>query len=479
MTGRVLVLGAGPTGLAAGYRLAQRGVSVHVIERLPWVGGLCKTFQHGPFSLDLGPHRFTPHTTEVYETVRDLCGDDLKVTPERVRFYLFDRFLTYPFRLGEVLGGVGPFKATSLIASWLADRARFSGRAESDMNYEEWLRARFGRGVIDVVFRPLVQKTWGVPLHELHWRLARQRIAVGSLREVMAQIITGKRSKLFQSQFYPYGTFLYPQKGYGTIPERMADAIVKAGGKITTSAQVEKLIVRDGRVRSVVYRRDGAEETVEGDHVISTLPVSIFADMLSPERPDADLDAARQAAPALRFRKLILVYLVVNKPQVYPYGVAFFPGKEFRFGRTWEQKNFSPGMVPGNQTVFGAEITCWETDPLWKTEDKDIFELIIPQLERCNLIRRSEVAECFTVRLGYVYPVWDTHFERNLSIVEKYVSKVENLIINGRPGLFFYNNLHHSLEMGFLSADHVLSGKPKAEQWERDELRFREYRLVE
>ncbi|MBI4308666.1 MAG: FAD-dependent oxidoreductase [Chloroflexi bacterium] len=479
MTQRVLVLGAGPTGLAAAYRLAQRGVPVHVIERLPWVGGLCRTFQRGEFSLDLGPHRFTPHTQEVYDAVHDLCGEDLKVTPERVRFYMFHRFLAYPFRLSEVLRAVGPARSVKLIASWLADRSRFSGRKESDLNYEEWLRARFGRGVADLVFRPLVQKTWGVPLSELHWRLARQRIAVSSLRELMAQIITGKRGKLFQSPFYPPGTFLYPEKGYGTIPDRMAEAIVKAGGTVSTSSQVDKIFLRNGRAQGVLYRRNGAEEMAEGDFIISTLPVGLFAQMLSPEKTDGGLEAARAASARLRFRKLILVYLVVNRPQVYPYGVAFFPGSEFRFGRTWEQKNFSARMVPGGQTVFGAEVTCWETDPIWQAEDREVYETLIPQLERCNLIRRSEVAEYFTVRLGYVYPVWDVDFERNLAAVEAYVLRVENLIINGRPGLFFYNNLHHSLEMGFLAANHVLSGKPKAEQWERDALRFREYRLVE
>jgi hypothetical protein len=56
---------------------------------------------------------------------------------------------------------------------------------------------------------------------------------------------------------------------------------------------------------------------------------------------------------------------------------------------------------------------------------------------------------------------------------------VENLILNGRPGLYFYNNFHHSLEMGFLAADHIISGKKKAEKWEKDTELFKSYHLIE
>jgi len=52
-------------------------------------------------------------------------------------------------------------------------------------------------------------------------------------------------------------------------------------------------------------------------------------------------------------------------------------------------------------------------------------------------------------------------------------------LFNGRPGLFFYNNIHHSLEMGFVSANHILSGKNKSNGWNVDSKLFETYRLVE
>ncbi len=94
-------------------------------------------------------------------------------------------------------------------------------------------------------------------------------------------------------------------------------------------------------------------------------------------------------------------------------------------------------------------------------------------------LKREEVLEYFTVRLGSVYPVWDIHYEANLEILLNYERGVENLLFNGRPGLFFYNNLHHSLDMGFVAARHILSGKTKAEKWDKDAQAFKEFQLVE
>src|SRR5690348_14806569 len=99
---KVLILGGGPTGLATALRLAQAGRRVKVIERLPWAGGLCKSYQRGPYVLDLGPHRFTPHNQEVYDFVTDLVGELIQVKYQ-AEIWIGDRFISYPFRLGNLL----------------------------------------------------------------------------------------------------------------------------------------------------------------------------------------------------------------------------------------------------------------------------------------------------------------------------------------------------------------------------------------
>jgi len=52
---KVIVIGAGPGGLAAALLLAKAGVEVLVLERLAVVGGRCSQLQIGQYKFDRGP----------------------------------------------------------------------------------------------------------------------------------------------------------------------------------------------------------------------------------------------------------------------------------------------------------------------------------------------------------------------------------------------------------------------------------------
>ena len=55
---RVLIMGGGPAGLAAGYMLSQRQIRNVVFEKGNTVGGIAKTIVKGDYRYDLGGHRF-------------------------------------------------------------------------------------------------------------------------------------------------------------------------------------------------------------------------------------------------------------------------------------------------------------------------------------------------------------------------------------------------------------------------------------
>ena len=58
MTKEVIIIGAGPGGLATAIQLAAAGVRVKVIERLPLIGGRTSTIEAEGFKFDLGPTFF-------------------------------------------------------------------------------------------------------------------------------------------------------------------------------------------------------------------------------------------------------------------------------------------------------------------------------------------------------------------------------------------------------------------------------------
>ena len=71
----VLIIGAGPGGLAAAILLAHAGVQVRVVERLPRVGGRCSAIEEQGFRFDLGPTFFL--YPRVLERIFNIVGRDL------------------------------------------------------------------------------------------------------------------------------------------------------------------------------------------------------------------------------------------------------------------------------------------------------------------------------------------------------------------------------------------------------------------
>ena len=75
-----VIVGAGPSGLAAAYELCKSGGRVIVLERLEQVGGLARTVAHDGCRYDIGPHRFFTRNQEVNQLFADVVSEDLQHT---------------------------------------------------------------------------------------------------------------------------------------------------------------------------------------------------------------------------------------------------------------------------------------------------------------------------------------------------------------------------------------------------------------
>ena len=57
---RVIVLGAGPTGLSCAWQLVSAGLTVTVLEKRQEVGGHGATHTIHGYNVDEGPHKLYP-----------------------------------------------------------------------------------------------------------------------------------------------------------------------------------------------------------------------------------------------------------------------------------------------------------------------------------------------------------------------------------------------------------------------------------
>jgi len=83
MSKEVIIIGAGPGGLATAIQLAAAGVRVKILERLPIIGGRTSTIESGGFKFDLGPTFFL--YPRVLDEIFHAAGTSLKQEVEMVR----------------------------------------------------------------------------------------------------------------------------------------------------------------------------------------------------------------------------------------------------------------------------------------------------------------------------------------------------------------------------------------------------------
>ena len=402
----VVVVGAGPAGLMAAWRLARAGRSVVVYEAAPRVGGMAGSLEVEGVRVDFGSHRLHPSTPpDLLEEIRGLLGDDLQVRPRNGRIRLTDRWLRFPLRAQELLTKLPARLAAGAARDTLVAPLR---RPRAD-TFAEVVRAGLGPTMADAFYAPYVQKLWGAPPDQLSGELARRRVSADGPVAVAKRLVKARGGG---------ATFLYPRRGFGQISEALADAAAAAGAEIRMSSPVADLGGLDAEL------------------VFSTLPVTALAAM------------AGGPTSSLTHRGMALVYLTLDRRPYTPFDAHYFPEPDVAFSRLSEPANYRASADdPTDRTVLCAEVPCTAGDATWSATDADLGEQVADGLARVGLpVARPQ--RVHVERLPRVYPLYRVGFEQELAAVLDWAHGLDRVVVFGRQGLFVPDNTHHALAMG-------------------------------
>src|SRR5262249_24589280 len=164
------------------------------------------------------------------------------------------------------------------------------------------------------------RKIWGLAPEELSATQARRRVKAGSLGKMAGKILSALPGMKPQG----FGRFFYPRRGYGQISERLHEAAAGLGARFEFGAGVATVERLPGGGCRVPFRRGDKPESLEADHVWSTIPITVLARSLRPAAPP-DVLAATEG---IRYRGMILVYLVVGQERFSEFDAHYFPGAE-------------------------------------------------------------------------------------------------------------------------------------------------------
>ncbi len=457
---KIKILGAGPAGVAAAYALTQKGgAKVEVLERAPVTGGNSASFQIDGIWCDYGSHRFHPVADPaVLADVKSLMGDDLLLRPRHGRIRLGGKWIHFPLKPQDAALRLPKPFAVRLFGDMLLKR--FRKKSTGPRTFETVLYDGLGPTIAENFYFPYVRKLWGLPPDQLAVKLAERRVGSGSVGKIIGKML--KMLPGFGDE--TTGKFFYPREGFGQITGKMASKAAEGGAEFRMETNITAIEHENGKVTGLRIR-DGAEEIREPtDQVLSTIPLTVLARLMDPPPPPAVLDAVN----AIRFRGMILIYLILETDQFTEYDAHYFPELATPISRMSEPKNYNASTEPKGVTVLCAELPCDPGEKWWDMSDDELGAEYCKWLGDLGLPVTCNVRRTETRRLAHAYPVYDIDYESKFNTVDEWFSSVDGLLVFGRQGLFAHDNTHHAFAMAYGAVDCLdRQGRIDRDKWAR------------
>ncbi len=273
----ILILGAGPAGLACAMELSRKGKRATVVERDEQIGGLAKTLtlREGDdvFLTDIGPHRFFSKNQYLYDFIEDLLKEEWRKVPRLTRQFVDGKYFNYPVNFQQVVKNLGLLRSARIGFDYVWARLRYGLFKKPLRTFEDYVVANFGRSLAEFSMINYSEKIWGISCADIHPDWAKQRISGLNLWSVFKNAIGlgGKKGpKSLVDEFY------YPQFGTGRIYQEIGAHLQKNGTAIHCQSEPVKVRHDGPRITSVDLKTPQGVVTVTPQQVVESVPITSF-----------------------------------------------------------------------------------------------------------------------------------------------------------------------------------------------------------
>ena len=343
MTGSCVVVGAGPAGLAAAYKLARAGVKVTVLEASNAIGGRTRSERVGDFIVNSGANFLTTFYDSTLALLGELDIETLAPTPQlgvmATPFGKLEMDLSSPSRILQfpLITLAGKLRAAALFGRaalrrgiHMAKPARLA-RLDRGETVEQWGTRAAG----DTVYQYLL------------------RTGIESFFYVGGEETSAALGKALVRHAIKWQLLVLPA-GMGALCDGLA-----RGLEVRTGCPASGL---ERRGNSVLVHHAGGE--IEADHAILAAPASAIA------RLEGGIEAADRvdAASVRTMPSLTLIFgyerpLTVQYPLVTPAGPGRHPIARVR---TWS--TLAPSYVPKGKELLAIQPMGWRSAELFERD---------------------------------------------------------------------------------------------------------------
>ncbi len=441
---KIVIIGAGPTGLGAAYRLQELGYRNYVLlEAGNKVGGLAAS-ERSPngFIYDIGGHVLFSHY-EYFDRLFDkLMGDEYQELVRESWVWMFDRFLPYPFQNNikflprevvlECLLGVIEAQKQPL------DMSKFK-------NFEEFIYGVFGAGIAKYFMMPYNFKVWAHPPKMMNKEWVGERVSIVDLKRVLGNVVLDRDDVAWG----PNSTFKYPRVG-GT-----GEIYVRMQPYVQDNLRLNTRVVGVDADRKEVILENGERESY--DHLMSTAPLDQLVLTMKSPVPQDIVDHASHLLHSGSY----IVGIGIKQPSPSKKCWMYFPEDNCPFYRLTYLSNYSPDVVPDIATHYSllAEIS---RSPYKPVNRETVIEDTIQGLINARIISeedRKDIVDTYLIERDYTYPLPGLDRDAALAAIHPYL-ETKDIYSRGRFGAWRYEvgNMDHSVAQGVEWANRIAQG---------------------
>jgi protoporphyrinogen oxidase len=449
MEPRIVIIGAGPTGLGAAYRLKELGYrNFHMYERSSHLGGLASSFTDSAgFTWDIGGHVMFSHYKYYDQCFDKLMGSDYQENMRECWLRMFDRWVPYPFQNNiRYLPKEACYECLVGLVEAQTKRDYKSAR-----NFKEFIDAVFGDGICKHFMTPYNFKVWAHPAEMMNKEWIGERVAVLDVNRAIKNVVMGSDD----FGWGPNNQFKFPlYGGTGEFYRRFGAPI--GAEHYTLNKKVDFINMMKKEIRF----SDG--EIVKYDKLISAMPLDrLCNDVINGEMPRE----IKKAAASLRHSGGYMVGIGIKQPCPSTKSWMYFPESNCPFYRVTYLSNYSPYMTPDKETHYSllCETSYSEFKPV---NGRRIVDDTIQGLINAGLIAdcdRDDICDTWVYHADYSYPTPSVERDGILSKVIPYLESHE-IYSRGRFGMWKYevSNTDHTLMQGVELINRLLRDEPES-----------------
>jgi oxygen-dependent protoporphyrinogen oxidase len=452
---KVVVIGAGISGLTAAWWLHRAGVDVTVLEEKPFVGGTMRTLREDGWLIETGPNsalETTPLFSEMFEGL-GILGERVYPDAKADR-----RYILRDGRLHALPMSPPAFLKSSL---WtLSGKLRlmkepFVGRAEKEETIAEFVERRLGREFLDYAINPFVAGVYAGNPEHLSVRAAFPKLY--ALEEKYGGLIKGmikgarERKQRAEKSKDRAKMFAFAQ-GMQTFPEAIAKEL---GECVKLNCIVRSLSRKNG---SFVIAWEGV--TLSAECVILAVPSSAASEIIKPLSPPLS-----ELLKQIYYPPVAEVFLGFRNEQLHRPLDGFgylIPEKEKRtiLGTIWSSALFA-NRAPSGHAALTTFVGGSRQPEVVRQSDDDLVTMVTRELQSIMNVSGTPVFSK-VIRWEKAIPQYNLGYHKTIEAIER--CEVEHAGLSSKggyaSGVYFCSNFKGGIAVG----DCVMNGKKVAEK---------------